>query len=147
MRHINDGLKQLFPIRPLNLVQDKRQENAHDYLNPPIRNIGYKGIVKMSDEILKWPSRSNIIEHDLCLTALLMERAGTGGALFRNLYRDFLKESAELLEEPKIEQAHSLFSEIAPMWVSVSASIDRAGRTGDYQELSQASKLLLENRG
>lgn len=59
----------------------------------------------MSSEILKWPSRSSNLEHDLCLTALLMERSGTGGALFRNLYRDFLKECLDALEDPKIEQA------------------------------------------
>jgi len=135
-------IDELPPLAPA--IRESLANNAQDYLNPPIRNIGFKGIVKMSQEILKWPSRSSNIEHDFCLTALLMERAGTGGALFRNLYRDFLKESAALLEEPKIEQAHALFSEIAPMWVGVSASIDRAGRTGDDQELSQASKLLLE---
>src|SRR5690606_41689808 len=61
-------------------IRKALSNNAHDYLNPPIRNIGNKGIVKMSKEILKWPSRSNNFEHDLCLTALLMERAGTGGA-------------------------------------------------------------------
>lgn len=134
-----DALPPLVPA-----VRASLTKNSYDYLNPPIRNIGNKGIVKMSNEILKWPSRSNDIEHDLCLTALLMERAGTGGALFRNLYRDFLKECVDLLEDPKIEQAYRLFTEIAPMWVSVSASIDRAGRTGNQQELQQASKLLLE---
>ncbi|EFH81117.1 BtrH N-terminal domain-containing protein [Ktedonobacter racemifer] len=134
-----DALPPLVPA-----VRASLTKNSYDYLNPPIRNIGNKGIVKMSDEILKWPSRSNNIERDLGLTALLMERAGTGGALFRNLYRDFLKECVDLLEDPKIEQAYRLFTEIAPMWVSVSASIDRAGRTGNQQELQQASKLLLE---
>lgn len=134
-----DALPPLVPA-----VRASLTKNSYNYLNPPIRNIGNKGIVKMSNEILKWPSRSNNIEHDLCLTALLMERAGTGGALFRNLYRDFLKECVDLLEDPKIEQAYRLFTEIAPMWVSVSASIDRAGRTGNQQELQQASKLLLE---
>ncbi|MFB9328733.1 BtrH N-terminal domain-containing protein [Paenibacillus aurantiacus] len=118
--------------------------NARDYLNPPIRNIGNKGIVKMSSEILKWPSRIHNFEHDLCLIALLMERAGTGGALFRNLYRDFLNECLEQLGDPKIERACRLFTEIAPLWVDVSASIDRAGRTGSLEELQHASKLLLE---
>lgn len=134
-----DALPPLVPA-----IRESLTMNAHDYLNPPIRNIGNKGIVKMRDEILKWPSRSNNLDHDLCLTALLMERAGTGGALFRNLYRDYLKECADRLEDPRIEQAHHLFTEIAPMWVSVSALIDRAGRTGDHKELVQASKLLLE---
>lgn len=118
--------------------------NATEYLNPPIRNIENKGIIKMSQEILKWPSRSSNLEHDLRLTASLMERGGTGGALFRNLYRDFLEECAGHLADPGIEQAHRLFTEIAPMWVSISHSIDQAGRTGNMQELQQASQLLLE---
>ncbi|MCA1292814.1 BtrH N-terminal domain-containing protein [Paenibacillus sp. alder61] len=125
-------------------IRSSLTRNAQDYLNPPIRNIGNKGIVKMSKEILKWPSRSKNFEHDLCLTALLMERAGTGGALFRNLYRDFLKECVDLFGDPKVEQAYLMFTEIAPMWVNVSSLIDFAGRTGNKQELNQASKLLLE---
>ncbi|MDO7908754.1 BtrH N-terminal domain-containing protein [Paenibacillus sp. JX-17] len=119
-------------------------QNAQDYLNPPISNMGNKGIEKMSKEILKWSSRSRNLEHDLCLTALLMERAGTGGALFRNLYRDFLKECVDLLGDSQIEQAYLLFTIIAPMWVNVSSMIDLAGRTGNHQELNQVSKLLLE---
>lgn len=134
-----DALPPLVPA-----LRESLTKNAHDYLSPPIRNIGNKGIVKMSKEILKWPSRSNQFEHDLCLTALLMERAGTGGALFRNLYRDYLKECADRLEDSRIQQAYLLFTVIAPMWTSVSASIDRAGRSGNHQELQQASNLLLE---
>ncbi|MFF3926440.1 BtrH N-terminal domain-containing protein [Paenibacillus lactis] len=130
------------PLAPA--LRESLTKNAQDYLNPPIRNIGNKGILKMSKEILKWPSRSSHFEHDLCLTALLMERGGTGGALFRNLYRDYLKECADQLADPRIEQAYLLFTEIAPMWVNVSALIDQAGRTGSHQELQQASKLLLE---
>ncbi|UUZ79327.1 DUF4872 domain-containing protein [Paenibacillus sp. P26] len=134
-----EGFPPLAPAIRLSLTR-----NAHDYLNPPIRNIGNKGIVKMSGEILKWPSRSKNFEHDLCLTALLMEKAGTGGALFRNLYRDFLEESAALLGDPKVEQACLRFTDIAPLWTHVSSLIDLAGRTGNPQELGRVSELLLE---
>lgn len=140
-----------FTLGPINAlpplataIRASLTKNAHDYLNPPIRNIGNKGIIKMSSEILKWLSRSSNPEHDLRLTALLMERAGTGGALFRNLYRDFLKESIVWLEDPKIEQASRLFTDIAPLWVHVSASIDHAGKTGDQKELQRTSQLLIE---
>ncbi|WP_138496327.1 BtrH N-terminal domain-containing protein [Paenibacillus pinistramenti] len=133
------SLPPLIPAIQLSLTK-----NAHDYLNPPIRNIGNKGILKMSKEMLNWPSRSKNLEHDLCLTALLMERAGTGGALFRNLYRDFLKECLELFGDTRMEQAYLLFTEIAPMWVNVSSLIDLAGKTGNKQALNEASKLLLE---
>lgn len=137
-----ESINALPPLAPA--VRASLIQNSYDYLHPPIRNIGNKGIVKMSGEILKWPSRSNNMEQDLCLTALLMERAGTGGALFRNLYGDFLKECVELLEDIKVEKAYHMFIEIAPMWTSVSALIERVGRTGNHQELQQASKLLLE---
>ncbi len=130
------------PLKPA--VRSALSQNAHDFLNPPIQNAGHKGILKMSKEILKWPSRSKNFEHDLCLTALLMERGGTGGALFRNLYRDFLNESAELLEDPKVKQACLMFERIAPMWTAVSSLIDDAGKTGSFQNLEQVSRLLLE---
>ncbi|WP_044353119.1 BtrH N-terminal domain-containing protein [Paenibacillus sp. E194] len=130
------------PLAPA--IRSSLINNAHAYLNPPIRNMGNKGIKKMSSEILNWPSRSKDLEKDLCLTALLMERAGTGGALFRNLYRDFLKECVDLFGDSKLEQAYSLFTEIAPMWNGVSASIDNAGRTGNQQELRLASELLVD---
>ncbi|WP_307474524.1 BtrH N-terminal domain-containing protein [Paenibacillus harenae] len=134
-----DTLPPLIPAIRASITQ-----NAHNYLNPPIRNLGNQGIKKMSREVLKWPSRSKDLEKDLGLTALLMERAETGGALFRNLYRDFLKECVDLFGESKVEQAYSLFKEIAPMWSSVSSMIDHAGKRGNHQELNQVSELLLE---
>ena len=66
------------------------QNNATDYLNPPIRNISYKGILKTSTEIIKWFNTSKDIENEFKSSAMIIEKAGTGGALFRNLYRYFL---------------------------------------------------------
>lgn len=133
------------PLEPA--IRTAISNNAAIHLNPPIRNMGVKGIEKMSGEIVKWPARSANPEKDLCLTALLMERGGTGGALFRNLYRDFLKECLDRLADSEIERAHALFTEIAPMWSDVAASIDHAGRTGQHQELKRASSLLLDIAG
>ncbi len=65
------------------------RNNAAEYLNPPIANISYKGILKTSTEIVKWFNTSKNIEGEFRQAALLMEKTGTGGALFRNLYRDF----------------------------------------------------------
>lgn len=125
------------------VIRASISSNAYHYLNPPIRNIGIKGIEKMSAEILKWPSRSQNMAHDLCLAALLMEKGGTGGAFFRNFYRDFLKESMEICDDSKIERAYLSFKEIALLWHEVSTCIDKAGRTGNMDDLKQASELLL----
>lgn len=118
------------------------RSNAREYINPPISNVGYKGILKTSAEIIKWFETSKDVENDFKTTALLMERAGTGGALFRNLYRDFLKECYELHKLDKIKTAYEAFVEIAALWTSVSTLFDQAGTTKDISFIHQASAIL-----
>jgi len=118
------------------------KNNATDYINPPIANIGYKGIFKTSSEIIKWFNTSKHIESDFKTTAMLMEKAGTGGALFRNLYRDFLKESYNLLNLDKLKTGHSAFIEIAKLWTSVSGLFEKVSQTKDFQYIQQASLIL-----
>src|SRR5690606_12982889 len=62
---------------------------AEAFLNPPIANRGHRGIDKAGKLVRTWLRRTEHPDRDLPQAALLMERAGTGGALFRNLYRDF----------------------------------------------------------
>lgn len=132
-------------VPPLKEVIPKAiKSNAKDYMNPPIKNIGYKGIQKTSVEINKWFDRSKNIEDDLLLTATLMERGGTGGSLFRNLYRDFLKESLTVFDDASLENAYHLFCEIAPLWEEVSKLIREAGKTHEIRFLNQASAILSE---
>jgi hypothetical protein len=119
-------------------------ENARDYLNPPITNIGYKGILKASTEIKKWFQSSKDIERDFCTTAMLMEKAGTGGSLFRNLYRDFLKESSVLLKLEILKEVSMDFEKIAVQWSIVSSLFDSAGVTKDVEYINKASEVLKE---
>lgn len=118
------------------------KNNANDYLNPPISNIGYKGILKTSSEIIHWYQRSKDIKNDFKTTAMLMEKAGTGGALFRNLYRDFLKESFDLLKLDKLEQGNLAFAEIAILWTSISNLFEAVSQTEDFTYIQQASDML-----
>ena len=120
------------------------KNNAKDYLNPPIKNIGYKGILKTSVEIKKWFHASKDKEGDFKTTAMLMEKAGTGGALFRNLYRDFLKESAALLQSDVLLEASSEFTKIAILWTEVAFLLDEAGKTSDEKYIHKASDILVE---
>jgi hypothetical protein len=119
------------------------RNNATEFLNPPIKNIGYKGIRKTSSQIKEWFKSSKDVKRDFQTTANLMERAGTGGSLFRNLYRDFLKEAAELLKSEEIKVAHSDYSEIAEKWKKVSELFYQAGKTMDIEYIDEASELLI----
>lgn len=72
----------------------------------------------------------------------MMEKAGTGGALFRNLYRDFLKESYDLLKLDKLKTAHEAFVEIANLWTSISELFNNVSETKDFSYIRQASDIL-----
>jgi hypothetical protein len=118
------------------------RNNANEYINPPITNIGYKGILKTSSEIIKWYRHSKDIKYDFKTTAMLMEKAGTGGALFRNLYRDFLEESYDLLKLDKLRLGYVAFIEIANLWTSVSDLFEKVSQTEDFKYIQQASDIL-----
>jgi hypothetical protein len=118
------------------------RNNATEHINPPITNTGYKGIYKTSTEIIKWFRTSKDIENDFKTAAMLMEKAGTGGALFRNLYRDFLKESYDLLKLDELKSGHEAFVEIAELWTSVSQLFEKVSQTKDFTYIQQASDIL-----
>jgi hypothetical protein len=125
-----------------NAIIHSIKRNAMEHLNPPISNIGYKGIFKTSAEIVKWIKSSKDIENDFKTTAMLMEKAGTGGALFRNLYRDFLEECYDLLKMDKLKQGHEAFAEIAILWNTVSDLFNKVSETKDFKYILQASEIL-----
>ncbi len=118
------------------------RSNIKAYLNPPIKNLGYKGIEKASEEIIKWFDRSKDIKTEFATSAMIMERAGTGGALFRNLYRDFLKEAYELTGIKAVGEAHEAFVTIARNWSEVIGLFEKVAETGDREYVLQASERL-----
>lgn len=118
------------------------RNNANEYLNPPITNIGYKGILKTSSEIVKWFQTSKNVAAEFSNLASIMERGGTGGALFRNLYRDFLRESYELLQLDQLNAAYGQFAEIASLWTLVAQLFEQVSCTKDIKFVHQASGLL-----
>ena len=120
------------------------RNNAHTFLNPPIANLGHGGIGKAARQVLRWLDRSNDPSRDLPLAAALMERGGTGGALFRTMYRDFLGECATIVDDDNLRLGHQLYAEIAPLWTEVSHHITAAGETSDPDHLAQASAILIE---
>ncbi|MFI5530257.1 BtrH N-terminal domain-containing protein [Kitasatospora sp. NPDC051853] len=117
---------------------------AEAFLHPPIANLGHRGIAKSAGLVRGWRERAEDPERDLPQAALLMERAGTGGALFRNLYRDFLAECTGLVDSDHLRTGHALYAEAAGLWTEVAALVDRAGAPDGRPELDRAALLLGE---
>lgn len=125
-------------------IQPAIVNTATAFLNPPIKNLGYKGILKTGGEMIAWFGKSSNVKEDFQTIAMLMERAGTGGSLFRNLYRDFLAESAELLDSQGLRLAHQEYAEIATLWREVSELFHEAGETEDVKFVEQAAAILVD---
>ena len=71
-----------------------------------------------------------------------MEKAGTGGAIFRNLYRDFLKEAFDLTKNDNIKVAYLTFVEIAKNWDEVIALFKKVSDTKNRNYILEASKKM-----
>ncbi|MDQ1012425.1 hypothetical protein QFZ82_006910 [Streptomyces sp. V4I23] len=117
---------------------------ADAFLNPPIANLGHRGIEKAGKLVRTWLQRTDNPQRDLPQAALSMEKAGTGGALFRNLYRDFLAECTQLLDSSHLRTGHGLYTEAGILWTEAAALITTAGESGDAQHLAQAGTILCD---
>ncbi|RMB84958.1 BtrH N-terminal domain-containing protein [Streptomyces shenzhenensis] len=115
---------------------------ADAFLDPPIANLGHRGIGKAGRLVRTWLQRTDAPQRDLPQAADLMEKAGTGGALFRNLYSDFLAECTQQLDSSHLRAGHGLYAEAATLWTEVAALIAKAGETGSAQCLAQAGAIL-----
>ena len=86
-----------------------------DYMeNPPIRNMGLKGFGKWREMLPTWGSDFNgeNLLYGLVSVFIYMETGGSGGALFRPVYKEFLEEAGELLNNDGLLKAAELFGEV-----------------------------------
>lgn len=125
-----------------NVVIQAIKNNAKTYLKAPIKNVGYKGILKTSTEIYKWFNSSQNIAYEFEAAATIMEKAGTGGALFRNLYCTFLEEAYQITGNYKIKAAHESFIKIAALWTSISELFLKIKSSSDIKYIDEAASIL-----
>ena len=98
-------------------------------LEPPITNLGVKGIRKAAQRIRKWPEAMEAEElRAACINACIMidARSGTGGGLFRYMYGRFLEEAAGLTGEPGLSEAGQAFRTAGDCWQQVAALFEQA---------------------
>lgn len=117
---------------------------AEAFLAAPIANLGHRGIAKAAKLVPGWLQRAEDPRRDLPHAAMLMERGGTGGALFRALYRDFLALAAEVTGRAEVGVAHGLYAVAAALWSEVASLVARAGEEEDETALRRAGEVLRE---
>jgi len=124
---------------------------AEEMLNPPIGNLGINGIRRFGQEFLKLSSYAEITFGTKTTGVfrylyIWLEEAGTGGSCFRNLYRDFLKESMRYVENENLTRGYEEYGKIADVWKEFSTLLLEID-TGEKGKLGEAQKKIFEIYG
>ena len=114
--------------------------NAYAYLNPPISNFGVSGIRRAAKMVSGWSDA--YAPEAIAEIGRLMERGGTGGGLFRYLYRDFLTEANQYLNDPRMTEAAEQFDKAGRIWTEVADHFVSAAH-GGHSELRRVARALL----
>lgn len=120
------------------------KQTIQSQLNPPIKNIGIKGIRHTAQEIAKWPSifKDKDLRMNLFNLYIFIEIGGTGGGCFRYMYSRFLKESAKITGNNNLENASTMLYESGKVFSEVGLLFKDAETTND---LKGRIKTAIEN--
>ncbi|MEE8162470.1 MAG: BtrH N-terminal domain-containing protein [Anaerolineae bacterium] len=115
-------------------VRQAIAEQTKGMLEPPISNIGVKGIRKAAERALKWPSQMD--EDELRFTLFNMfifidASGGSGGGIFRYMFSRFLREAAEIMGDVRLNESADEFQHIGDRWQEVAVIFKRGWEAED----------------
>ncbi len=129
-------------------VRQAIAEQADMMLQPPISNLGVKGIRKAAEAIPAWPQSmdADALKWALFNTYIFISPVGgSGGGNFRYMFTRFLREAAALTDDSRLDAVADDFAGIADAWAELgewfratSELPDAAARVGECAAPLQA---------
>jgi len=129
-------------------VRQAIREVVTGMLEPPITNLGVKGIRKAAQRTLKWSETMG--EEQLrfaCFNVFIFIDAegGSGGGIFRYMYSRFLREAAEITGDGRMIAVADEFKRIGDRWQVVAGMFKGASEADDpASALPEIGAPLLE---
>lgn len=103
---------------------------------------GLEGVEHFADTFGDWPARyGDQLPEALGMLAVLIFKAGTGGAMFRSLQAGYLEETAELLDDATIRRAAERYRTLSDAWETLGARA-AAHELADAHEVVQQIRRL-----
>jgi hypothetical protein len=100
-------------------VRQAIAEQVGAMLEPPISNVGVKGIRKAAGRVPKWPDSMDADELRGALFnayIFISPVGGTGGGNFRYMFSRFLREAAGITGDPHLAESADEFQHIGDEW-------------------------------
>jgi len=132
--------------RPEDLASALKQ-TAESQLDPPIKNLGVKGLRYAAGEILKWPEmfEDRALRMNLFSLYIYIEIGGTGSGCFRYMYSRFLKQAAKIVGDKDLEEVSAMFDQAGRRFTEIGLMFENAEKMQDINEkLSGASEKFQE---
>ena len=116
-------------------------------LNPPIKNMGIKGILTTKKRIQDWPKvlEKDQIESACKNTALYIRAdAGTGGGLFRWMYAIFLQEAADILKNKNLNTAAADIQSAGDRWEQLADVLESIDSPQELEKQQERISTILD---
>lgn len=134
--------EELIPLEEI--IPTAIKKNADFMLNPPISNLGAKGILKWKDEFPKYPK---ILPDNLTIVQALIEHfvyievGGSGGSFFRRVYSQFLKEASKVMQDSELRKISRLYDDICDVWSKLAIQLT----PNEMPSLNRLREIYLQN--
>lgn len=130
------------------IIPSAIKQNVDFMYNPPMRNMGLTGFQKWRQLLPTWLTdfNDNDLLFGLVSVFIYMEIGGTGGAMFRILFKDFLKEASEILDNEDLMKASDIFKDVVLKIRDLESMIlpDDLKNMGKLRELFLKSSKITE---
>lgn len=135
----------LSPDNLKSAVKSGLKEACKNMVRIPFPYFGYKGLHYFAKDLRHWTTKYSQDQIDARLLKYyrLIERGGTGGAGYRNMYSDFLKEATLLFQDGSLEESSVLMSKSAGCWRQFSLNCCRLMK-GNSVTLNEMADIVDE---
>lgn len=128
------------------------RENMDFMLNPPISNMGAGGILRWKIELSRYPKilpDNRTIMQALIEHFVYIEVGGSGGALFRSMYSQFLREASKIMKDPELQRISLLYDDICKDWTNLAIQLtpDEMPSLARIREIHYANNSAMEQKG